>query len=76
MPFTNVSSQNMGKLSTVIMHKFPLPIQDIKTKAKIDLSMKELNNLDAILIAALLPLNVSGATMSYSCGFLLNDTFC
>jgi hypothetical protein len=43
------------------MHKFPLPIQDIKTKAELDLSGKELNHLDAIVIAALLPLNVSRA---------------
>jgi hypothetical protein len=41
------------------MHKFPLPIQDIKAKAELDLSRKELNSLDAIVVAALLPLNVS-----------------
>jgi hypothetical protein len=51
-------------MSTVILHKFLLPIQDIKSKAELDLSGKELNHLDAILIAALLPLNVSGTMLS------------
>jgi hypothetical protein len=50
-----------GAISTVIVHKFPLPIQGIKTKAELDLSGKELNHLDAIIIAALLPRNVSRA---------------
>jgi hypothetical protein len=45
---------------TIIVHKSSLPIQDIKTKAELDLSGKELTHLDAIIIAALLPLNVSG----------------
>jgi hypothetical protein len=59
-----------GALSTITVHKFPLPIQDIKTKAELDLFCprssttfapgKELNYLDTIIIAALLPLNVSG----------------
>jgi hypothetical protein len=44
-------------LSTIIVHKSPLPIQDITTKAELDLSGKEINHLDAIIIAALLPLN-------------------
>jgi hypothetical protein len=48
-----------GAMSTVIVHKFPLPIQDIKSKAELNFCRKELNHLDAILIAALLPLNVS-----------------
>jgi hypothetical protein len=52
-------------ISTVIVHKFPLPIQDIKTKAELDLSRKGLNHLDAIVIAALLPLNVSRAIFGY-----------
>jgi hypothetical protein len=52
---------DMEAISTVIVHKFPLPIQDIKTKAELDLSRKELNYLDDIVIAALLPLNVSRA---------------
>jgi hypothetical protein len=46
-------------LTTVIMHKFLLPIEDIKTKAELDLSGKGLVDLDAIVLAALLPLNVS-----------------
>ena len=49
----------MGAISSVIMNKFPLPVQDIKSKAELDLSGKELNYLDAVIIAALLPLNVS-----------------
>jgi hypothetical protein len=50
---------DMGAISTVIMYKFPLPIQDIKTKVELDFSTKELNYLDAIVLAALLPLNVN-----------------
>jgi tetratricopeptide (TPR) repeat protein/predicted Ser/Thr protein kinase len=50
---------NNGPISTVIVHKFPLPVQDIKTKAELDLSGKELNHLDAIIIAVFLSLNVS-----------------
>jgi hypothetical protein len=49
-----------GALSTVTMYKFPLLIQDIKTKIELNFSGKELCSLDAIVIAALLPLNVSG----------------
>jgi hypothetical protein len=59
--------KDMGAISTVIMHKFPLPIQEIKAKAKLDLSSNELGVLDAIVIAALLPLNVSGAVVVYPC---------
>jgi hypothetical protein len=55
----------MGTLSTVIMHKFPLPIQDIQTRAELDFSGKELCFLDAFVIAALLPLNVSGKYLLY-----------
>jgi hypothetical protein len=50
---------DMGALATVIMHKYRLPIEDIKTKAELDLSGKGLADLDAIVLAALLPLNVS-----------------
>ena len=39
------------------IHKHELPIQEIKTATELDLSNKELNGLDAIVIAALLPLN-------------------
>jgi hypothetical protein len=48
-----------GALVTVIMHKYRLPIEDIKTNAELDLSGKGLADLDAIVLAALLPLNVS-----------------
>jgi hypothetical protein len=51
---------NNRAISAVIMHKFPLPIQKIVTKPELDFSSKELDSLDAIVIAALLPLNVSG----------------
>lgn len=44
---------------TVTIHKFTLPIQDIKTKTELDLSGKELGVEDAIIVAALIPLNVS-----------------
>ena len=47
------------------MYKFPLPIQDIKTKIELNFSGKELCSLDAIVIAALLPLNVSGTHFGY-----------
>jgi hypothetical protein len=56
-----------GALTTVIMHKFPLPIEDIKTKAELDLSGKGLVDLDAIVLAALLPLNVSRLICGYPC---------
>jgi hypothetical protein len=46
-------------MSIVIVHELPLLIQDIKSKAELNFSSKKLNHLDAILIAALLPLNVS-----------------
>jgi hypothetical protein len=57
--------KDMRAISTVIVHKFSLPIQDIKTKAELDLSRKGLNHLDVIVIAALLPLNVSRAIFGY-----------
>jgi hypothetical protein len=47
-------------LLTIVVDKSPLLIQDIKTKAKLDSSGKELDHLDAIIVAALLPLHVSG----------------
>jgi hypothetical protein len=46
-------------MSTVIINKFPLPIQDIKSKAEVEFSGKGLKVEDAIIIAALIPLNVS-----------------
>jgi hypothetical protein len=48
-----------GTISTVIVNTFPLPIQDIKSKAKLDFSGKGLKVEDAIIIAALIPSNVS-----------------
>jgi hypothetical protein len=51
--------QDNGAISTVIVNKFPLPIQDIKSKAELDFSSKELKVEDVIIIAALIPSNVS-----------------
>jgi hypothetical protein len=65
---------DMGALSTVTMYKFPLPIQDIKTKIELDFSGKELCSLDAIVIAALLPLNVSGTQFGYP--IIVDIDFC
>ena len=58
-----------GVLATVTINTFALPIQDIKTKAKLDLSGKSLGVEDAIIIAALIPLNVS--TKRFNCCCLL-----
>ena len=44
---------------TVTINKFALPIQEIKTKSELDLSGKSLGVEDAIIIAALIPPNVS-----------------
>jgi hypothetical protein len=79
----DITNMGAGGVSTVIMHKFPLPIQEIKAKAELDLSSKELSVLDAIVIAALLPLNVSGtlffipviADISFDKGAILQFTF-
>ena len=46
-------------LVTVTINKFALPVRDIKTKTELDLSGKDLGVEDAIIIAALIPLNVS-----------------
>jgi hypothetical protein len=67
---------DMGALITVIMHKYPLPIEDIKTKAELDLSGKGLVFLDAILLAALLPLNVSRRMCRYLCCHLSLISLC
>ena len=39
------------------IHECELPIREIKTATELDLSNKELNYLDAIVIADFLPLN-------------------
>jgi hypothetical protein len=57
---------------TVILNKFPLPIQDIKSKAELDFSGKELCHLDAIFIAELLPLNVSGTMFAALLSLILS----
>jgi hypothetical protein len=50
---------SMRAISTVIVNTFPLPIQDIKLKAELDFSGKELKGEDIVIIAALIPSNVS-----------------
>jgi hypothetical protein len=51
--------KDMGAIFTVIVNTFALPIQDIKFKAELDFSGKGLKVEDAIVIAALIPSNVS-----------------
>ena len=60
-----------GALVTVITNKFTLPIQDIKTKAELDFSGKSLGVEDAIIIAALIPLNVSRTKRFNACYLLI-----
>ena len=43
-----------GALAFLTMHKYKLPIKEIKTAKELDLSNKELSLLDAIVIAALI----------------------
>jgi hypothetical protein len=57
----------MGAISTVIVNTFPLPIQDIKSKAELDFSGKKLKVEDAIIIAALIPSNVSRTLSPHPC---------
>jgi hypothetical protein len=54
-----ISHRDKGAISTVVVNKFPLPIQDIKSKAELNFSGKGLEVEDAIIIAALIPSNVS-----------------
>ena len=57
----------MGALSTFTLNEFPLPIQDIKTVAKLDFSGKQLKVEEASIIAELIPLNVSGRVLRSKC---------
>jgi hypothetical protein len=57
--------QDMRAISTVTVNTFPLPIQEIKSKTELDFSNKGLKVEDAIIIAALLPLNVSRTISTY-----------
>ena len=52
-----MANELANELMILKIHKYELPIQEIKTATELDLSNKELNHLDAIVIAALLPLN-------------------
>ena len=58
-------------LATVTINKFALPIQDIKTETKLDFSGKELGVEDAIVIAALIPLNVSSTEADELCTVII-----
>jgi hypothetical protein len=60
-PDVAVIAKAKGVISTVIVNKFPLSIQDIKSAAELDFSGKNLEFEDAIIIAALIPSNVSRA---------------
>jgi hypothetical protein len=59
--------QDMRAISTVILDTFPLPIQDIKFNAELDFSGKGLGVEDAIVIAALIPSNVSRISFPHPC---------
>jgi hypothetical protein len=59
LPVVLVEIKNNKAISTVIVNTFPLAIQDIKSKAELDFSGKELHVEDVIIIAALIPSNVS-----------------
>jgi hypothetical protein len=65
---------SMKSISTVVVDKATLPIQDIMTKAELDLSGKELNSLDAFVIAALLPLNQVLLSLNLSDNNLVSRT--
>jgi hypothetical protein len=56
-----------GAISTLIVNSFPLPIQDIKSKAELDFSGNRLKVEDAIVIAALIPSNVSTKLFPHPC---------
>jgi hypothetical protein len=60
-----------GALSTVIVDTFLLPIPDIKSKAELNFSDKGLGVEDLIIIAALIPSNVSRISFSHPCFALL-----
>jgi hypothetical protein len=62
-----VGIRDNGAISTVIVNTFPLPIQDIKSKAELDFSGKKLQVEDVIIIAALIPSNVSRTTFPHPC---------
>jgi hypothetical protein len=51
--------KDIRAISTVLVNTFLLPIQDIKSKAELDFSGKELKVEDVIIIAALIPSNAS-----------------
>ena len=55
--------QDMGALAFLTMHKYKLPVKEIKTAKELDLSYKVLNSLDAIVIAALIEVR----TVNHSC---------
>jgi hypothetical protein len=59
LDLTSLISSDNRAITTVIVNTFPLPIQDIKSKAELDFSRKKLKAEDAIVIAALIPSNVS-----------------
>ena len=55
--------QDKGALAFLTMHKYKLPVKEIKTAKELDLSNKELIAIDAIVIAALIEVR----TVNNSC---------
>ena len=51
---TSNHNRDNGALAFLTMHKYKLDIKEIKSAKELDLSNKELNFLDAIVIAALI----------------------
>jgi hypothetical protein len=47
-------TKDMGSLSKLKMDKYELPVREIKTATELDLSNKDLGELDAIVIAVLI----------------------
>jgi hypothetical protein len=62
-----VGIRDNGAISTVIVNTFPLQIQDIKSKAELDFSGRGLEVEDVIIIAALIPSNVSQTIFPLPC---------
>ena len=55
--------QDNGALAFLTMHKYKLPVKEIKTAKELDLSNKELIDIDAIVISALIEVR----TVNHSC---------
>ena len=58
---TSNDNRDNGALAVLTMHKYKLPIKEIKTAKELDLSNKELGFLDAMVIAALIKVYADSA---------------